>query len=355
MSKTIIILTPGFPKDEHDSTWVPPVQVFVKVLKETYPALKVIVISFQYPHNPGEYSWNGVNVIAIGGKGRGKVYRAITWLRVWRALKKINKQQNVIGLLSFWLGECALIGDRFARRHNLKHYCWMQGQDAKANNRYINRIKPTADNLIALSDFIRSEFKRNYGIVPKHLVPGAIDASLFKEPPATRDIDIMGAGSLISLKQYKLFIEVVGRLKLDFPCIKAVICGEGVERHLLQRQIDEHGLQNNITLPGELPHPRVLELMQRSKVFLHTSNYEGFGLVCLEALYAGARVISFVKPMEVAITNWHIAEDKYKMYHLAAKFLTNKNDNYNCILPYTVSDNAKKIMDLFDQQEAAIA
>ena len=80
--------------------------------------------------------------------------------------------------------------------------------------------------------------------------------------------------------------------------VKAVLIGEGPERMKLQSLITALGLQSNISLTGELSHPEVLQWMQRTKIFLHPSSYEGFGVVCIEALHAGAHVISFVKPMD---------------------------------------------------------
>jgi hypothetical protein len=37
---------------------------------------------------------------------------------------------------------------------------------------------------------------------------------------------------------------------------------------------------------------------------------KGFGYVNLEALYAGASVVSFVRPMDEPIPNWHIANNE---------------------------------------------
>ena len=53
---------------------------------------------------------------------------------------------------------------------------------------------------------------KNYGIVPKHHVPVGIDASMFNAWNAIRDIDVMGAGSLIPLKRYDLFIQLIQQL-----------------------------------------------------------------------------------------------------------------------------------------------
>ena len=47
---TLIILTPGFPQSETDSTCLPMQQSFVRTLTENYPQLKIIILSFQYPY-----------------------------------------------------------------------------------------------------------------------------------------------------------------------------------------------------------------------------------------------------------------------------------------------------------------
>jgi glycosyltransferase involved in cell wall biosynthesis len=347
MHKALVILTPGFPKNERDSTCMPDRQIFVKALKESNPAIDIVVLAFQYPFYAAEYQWNGVRVIALGGKDKGRIYREITWIRAWRVLKKLNRQYQVTGLLSFWLGECAFVGHRFSKQYKLKHYCWILGQDAKASNKYVKWIKPTGENLIALSDFIAREFNKNYGIKPQHLIPGAVDISLFKSPPPERNIDVMGAGSLIPLKQYDVFIDIVWSLKRDFPNIKTVICGKGPEVGSLQHKINMLGLEDNIALLGELPHAKVLELMQRAKVFMHTSNYEGFGVVCLEALYADAKVVSFVRPMDADIPNWNIAENTDMMEKIVKSCLNDADSSYGPVLPYAVSDTVKAIVKLF--------
>lgn len=345
--ETLVILSPGFPESEADSTCIPAMQLFVKALKQVCPGLNVIVLTFQYPYTPNKYQWHGVEVIAIGGKNKGGFFHFVTWVKVWLNLKKLNKNHRLIGLLSLWCGECALIGNYFAKKHKLSHYCWLQGQDAKKTNRYFNRIKPKADSLIALSDFIAAEVKRNYGISPLYTIPLGIDTSLFGVAPLKRDIDILGAGSLIPLKQYHVFIETIAFLKKFFPEIKAVICGDGPEMERLQAMVTSRGLQNNIVFAGELPHKQVLVLMQRSKIFLHTSNYEGFGAVLAEALYAGAHVVSFCKPMDRDFRNHHVVNTAQQMNTETYAILKNKKLNHQPVLMYTVQQIAKNIVGLF--------
>jgi glycogen synthase len=81
-------------------------------------------------------------------------------------------------------------------------------------------------------------------------------------------------------------------LKKNNPGIKAIIAGDGPEKTRLSGLIDQHGLQENITLAGKLQRPEVLELMGRCRVLLHPSEIEGFGMVCAEALNMGMLVVS---------------------------------------------------------------
>ena len=88
--------------------------------------------------------------------------------------------------------------------------------------------------------------------------------------------------------------------------------------------------------------------MQRSKIFLHPSSYEGFGVVCLEALYAGAHVISFCKPMIKDIEHWHIVNSKEEMLKKLLKILCNTSTEYRAILVSSIDESAKAVMQIFN-------
>ncbi|HYM94231.1 MAG TPA: glycosyltransferase family 4 protein [Chitinophagaceae bacterium] len=344
---TLIILTPGFATDETDSTCLPFLQIFLKKLKENYPELKILVLTFQYPFFKGLYIWEEIEIISFNGRNRKKLFKLVLWNRILRKLKKIHSENNIIGILSLWCGECAWIGKRFSRKYNLKHYCWLWGQDARKENKFVKRIHPDKSELIALSDFLQSEFEKNFLIRPVHVIPPGIDPGQFNTKKLSRDIDILGVGSLIPLKRYDEFLYAVSELKKDYPDIKVVLCGNGPEEESLQIQKTKLNLSDNIQFTGEIPHPDVLQLMQRSKILLHPSSFEGFGCVCLEALYAGANVISFCKPMKQEIKNWHIVQSEKEMIQRSIQILQSSPCENESILPYSIDDSVKKIMNLF--------
>jgi len=345
--QTLVILSPGFPKDKADTSCLPPQQIFVKALKEVCPGLNIVVLTFQYPFFAAEYEWHGVKVIAIGGKDKGRIFRLITWQKAWLILKKLHKEYQIIGLLSFWFGECAFVGDRFAKKHGLTHYSWLLGQDARKHNKYFKWIKPKGDELIALSDFVVREVKKNYGITPAQVIPVGIDPYQFSTATHRRDFDILGAGALIPLKQYDVFIESVSYLKEFYPNIKAVICGKGPDLDWLRSLARSKNLDDNLTFKGELPHKDVLKLMQRSKIFLHPSNYEGFGAVLSEALYAGAQVVSFCKPMDKNYRHHHVVNNTEEMNAKLLSILKNKKTDHEPVLMCTIQQIAKNMVSLF--------
>ena len=372
--KTLVILTPAFPGNESETHWVPTQQLFVKALKEQYPDLHIIVLSLYYPYPSSVYKWHGVPVISFNGTRQRKIRRVFFWNDIWQQLKKIRREQEVIGLFSFWCGECALIGHYFGRYHGLRHLCWICGQDARATNGMVRLIHPRGEELIAMSDFLAEEFAANHGVRPRYTIPNGIDPGRFPSlssvrdsrsgvsadtpPPSAmdagaalaakqRDIDILGVGSLSRLKRYDLLVEIVRSLRPTFPGIRAMLCGDGEEKEALQAQIAANGLENNFCLTGERPHEEVLGLMQRTRVFLHTSGYEGFGVVCLEALYAGAHVISFCRPMQRDIPHWHIVRDMPDMALKAAALLLNSSTEYTPVLPYRMEESVREVMQLF--------
>jgi glycosyltransferase involved in cell wall biosynthesis len=346
--QVLVILTPGFPENESDTSCLPFIQSLIRTINKDFSFIKIIVISFQYPFTSAEYLWNDSTVFSFGGKNKGKLLRRFLWFRVWRKLKKIKAENNVIGLFSLWLGECALTGHRFGKKIGIPHYCWIAGQDAKAGNKFISKIKPSSNELVAISDFIADEFLKNYLIRPAHVIPNGIERELFENVSYQRTIDVLGAGSLIPLKRYDIFIDCIFQIKKSLPHICSIIAGKGQQSQALEKKIRERDLENNIILNSEMQHQNLLLLMQQSKVFLHPSSYEGFSMVCLEALYAGCHVISFCKPMNRDFENWHVVKTEEEMIGKTLEILTYPAFAYKSVMPYSINETAKAIMKLYE-------
>lgn len=349
--QTLVILTPGFPDSEADSTCLPMQQQLVKALKKNDPTPDIIILSFQYPYHRTKYTWHGVRVIPFNGQNKGGIPRLILRQKILTILDSLHRESPITAILSFWYGECAAIGNLFANKNSLRHFCWVLGQDAKKENKYPKRVDLEAGELIALSDAVSTGFEKNHHIRPMHLITPGIDTSLFDTTKKEKNIDVLGVGSLIPLKQYAIFIEVVAGIKKQVPGIKAELVGKGPEKEKLSALIDRLGLQDNILLTGELPYREVLNRMQSAKIFLHPSSYEGFSGVCMEALYAGAYVISFCRPMSMDIEQWYIASSKEEMIAQAGRILQDHSLAPKSVLFCSIEETAKKMSALLFQSK----
>jgi glycosyltransferase involved in cell wall biosynthesis len=346
--KVFIIFSPAFPADENDTIWLPSLQTFVRALNRNFPELKVIVFAFQYPHATKTYQWFNNTVVSYNGMHKTKVARLLMWMKIVLEVWKIKRQYHVVGIFSQWCTECTFIAKHIAKLFKLRQFCWILGQDARKSNTYVKRIRPKASSLITLSDFLVDEFEKNHGIRPQHVIPKGIDVSLFKAMPVAKDIDIIGAGSLSVLKQYDVFVQIISTLKKSKPDIKAMLCGGGEDHQHIKELVNKLSLNENLILAGIIQHAEVLQIMRRTKILLHPSSYEGFGTVCLEALYAGAHVVSFVQPMYCEIKNWHIVKTIEEMHDKALELLNDPAINYDeRLLIYSIDDCAKAVMKLF--------
>ena len=290
--RAVIILTPGFAENEQDTTCIPVLQQYVSAFSKARPDIHLHVIAFQYPFKKGHYKWNGIDVYSAGGKGV-LFSRLFTWRRVIRELKRISKEYNVSTIHSYWLTECTLIGQRFAKKYNIKFIAYAIGQDVLKGNRYLKLLNFPNMRVVSMSESIANRFHELTGKQVIGIIPAGIDLSKVIVTNESRTIDILGIGALIPLKNYTLFVEIISALKKDFPNIKAVIIGKGEQEELLKEKINTEGLQDNIQLLGGRPHSEVFSYMNKSRMLLHTSSYEGQSTVIMEALAMGLTVVCF--------------------------------------------------------------
>ena len=88
---------------------------------------------------------------------------------------------------------------------------------------------------------------------------------------------------LTLIQGYKLYFENGGEYKL-------YIVGNGPDKEKIKDMINKNGLEKQIILLGQKKNPYIW--MKNSKFFVHSSFYEGFGLVLVEAMICGKVVLS---------------------------------------------------------------
>ncbi|WAC03784.1 glycosyltransferase family 4 protein [Lacinutrix neustonica] len=328
-SQHIVFLTPGFAESEEDSTTIPALQVFLKALRKALPEAKLTLLTFQFPFTKKRYDWHGIEIIPLNGQSK-KTKKFWVWKKALNTLKKIHQKDEIETIHSFWIGECSSIGVRFTKEHSINHVVTVMGQDATVVNFHAKNLLHSKVRIVTLSQNHQAELLKTYNL-DSIIIPWHLDVDFFPELQKNT-IDILGVGSLNTIKNYSDFIKIISTITKTYKNLKVVIIGDGTLRNELQIQIRSLGLMNTITLLGKRSRKDVLEKMAQSNILLHTSHYESFGFVFLEALYSGMQLVSYNVGLAKASQHWNVCHDKLELIEACKSALLKSNKTKNRIL-----------------------
>ena len=325
-SSHIVILTPGFAADESDESCLICLQYYISTLKKVAPEKQISIITFEYPFKRKSYTWNGIPVFAMGGKGKYFIWKILTWIRVMRCFKQLNQQKKVTSIQSFWLRECSLIGLLLSKFYRVNFIATLQGQDSQKGNWYLKFFGFFKMRVVSNSQFNADAYYESTGKKCEKIIPFGVDyESLYGVWPLKkqdRSIDIIGIGSLLLVKNFKLFIEIVAELKEVLPDIKVLLIGGGPQEIMLQQKIISLGLAQNIEMKGFVEsRMEVMKYLNDSKILLHTSSHEGQCFAFMEAYAYGLELVAFDVGYIPNSNKSHVCAGKEEMVATLKKLL----------------------------------
>jgi glycosyltransferase involved in cell wall biosynthesis len=303
----VALITPGFPADESDTPCIPALQEYLRGLIRYVPDVEVSVLALRYPHRKEPYHWWGLQVFPSGGRQRRFPAIVPSWLDLMRNFRRLHKRKRVDLIHGLWLGECALLGTMLGRAYGLPQVVTLMGQDVRLKRRYHRLLDSPRNTIVGLSEFQRRDLLAQGRDVAR-IIPWGIEAVASPQSEQPRDIDLLGVGSLVAVKDFERFLRVVAILHAAKPDLRCVIAGDGTERPRLQGFLRLLNIQGSVRFEGGVKRERVLELMARSRVLLHTSSYESYGFVFVEALAGGARIVSGPVGIAQAGPSWAVEE-----------------------------------------------
>ena len=165
-----------------------------------------------------------------------------------------------------------------------------------------------SDRIITVSQELVNDLKRWYGErIATKTVPvfNGIDPEVFRPDPQARntirtkfqiqdnEILLMTSGALNKEKGHHLAIESMLYLQREVPNTKLMIVGSGEFRPLLERQVQENGLQESIIFTGFIPNHEMVKYYNAADIYLMpTLRIEGLPFVLLEAMSCAKPVVA---------------------------------------------------------------
>ena len=164
---------------------------------------------------------------------------------------------------------------------------------------------PHADQVIAVSEGVKHDLMTNFGVhgAKIRVIYNPIDTDRICEraldAPGTSVPEpyIISAGRLVPSKNFPLLIESYRSSSISE---NLVILGEGEERRKLERLVSTLGLDGRVILPGHMQNP--YPIMRAARLFVSSSNLEGFPNALIEAMALGCPVVTTdceTGPMEI--------------------------------------------------------
>lgn len=148
-----------------------------------------------------------------------------------------------------------------------------------------------ADLIVAQSEQQRRLLEQNYG-VKSEVLDMAVEMPGDHQP--AQDVDVLWVANFRPVKRPEVVLELAHRL----PDVKFTMAGgalPGAEDYF-QSMLRAASELPNVTCPGAVPYADVGTLFSRAKIFLNTSQIEGFPNTFLQAWVRGVPVVTFFDP-----------------------------------------------------------
>lgn len=182
-------------------------------------------------------------------------------------------------------------------------------------------------HIVAISDWVKNDIMERYHIKSDRITtiynPITVDkdeiissAELLDKYDISEGEYYYTVSQLIPHKNLDTLIKVMQEIKeqkIDLPCRLLISGVNGESRSSLEQQINEKGLEKEVTLTGFVSNAERNTLYKYSKAFLFSSVFEGFGMPSIEAMLFGTIVITTNKTCipEVTQNKANYVQDPY--------------------------------------------
>ena len=147
-------------------------------------------------------------------------------------------------------------------------------------NGYIFQTKKAAE-------FFTDKLKPTDAVIPNAIFN---DAVYELEAPEKREKIISAVGRLTDQKRFDILIDAFSLVADKLPDYKLIIFGEGELRNELENKIKTLSLEDRVFLPGK--NPEVVRFINRTSMFVLSSDIEGMPNALMEAIAMGLPSIS---------------------------------------------------------------
>jgi glycosyltransferase involved in cell wall biosynthesis len=195
----------------------------------------------------------------------------------------------------------ALTSLLISRRNNIKSVLTNHSQIGKDILKFpktliLNVFLKYASAMIAVSDVVHQENKQLFN-GPLYVIPNGIDnnspnGELFLQPIKEGKIVITTTARMVKRKGVAEFVDMALELLKTNDNLLFILIGGGPLKNKLEQMVTKSGAAHHFLFAGQSSRATVLDILDRTDIFVSTSRQEAFGIAVLEAFYKKIPVIA---------------------------------------------------------------
>lgn len=212
----------------------------------------------------------------------------------FRSLRAVWKQERPDVILSF-IGKNNMMAILTSLGLHIPVAVSVRGEPAQEY--YSRWMRFAARHLFLLADGVILQTRRCGAFFPERIrrrtviLRNPVHPDFFrKRYEGEREKTIVAVGRVDENKNHEMLMRAFAGIAEVFPEYGLVIYGEGEKRSQLQHLAEQMGLENRISLPGNIEN--IANVIYRAGVFVLPSNTEGMPNTLIEAMLMGLTVIS---------------------------------------------------------------
>ena len=241
-------------------------------------------------------------VFVYGSGGGNKIFQLINVYRTAKKLLRCGKFDVITVQDQYYL---ALVGRILAKKFKIGLELQIHGFEKYSGLRKIiaDFAISRANAIRCVSQRLKRQLMRDFGVREEKITVAPIysesvkfvKSKVYKVDNENNKFVFLTVGRLVPVKNISLQIRAMAKLveseksKVESKKIELWIVGDGPEKSNLKSKISKLKLENNVKLLGWQNNPE--EFYSQADAFLLTSDYEGWGMVAVEAANYGLPVI----------------------------------------------------------------
>ena len=235
-------------------------------------------------------------VFVYGSGGNNKIFQLINVYRTAKKLLRHGKFDVITVQDQYYL---ALVGRILAKKFKIGLELQIHGFEKYSGLRKIiaDFAIPRANAVRCVSQRLKKQISKEFGVVEEKITVAPIysesvkfiKSKVHKVDNENNKFVFLTVGRLVAVKNIGLQIRAMAEAVKKYPNAELIIVGDGPERKKLELKIKNLKLQNYIKLLGWQNNPD--EFYSQADAFLLTSDYEGWGMVAVEAANYGLPII----------------------------------------------------------------